>query len=260
MKKRALKCQRFSVKNLPAATIAEMYKLFEQYYQGTSFDTFVSDLKQKDYVFIIFQQKNNIIKGFSSIVVKEFDFDGRPARVAFSGDTVIDREYWGQRVLGTEFLKFLFILKLQKLNTPLYWFLISKGYKTYLLMANNFDEYYPRYEVKTPDKFMTIIDRFGNDFFGEKYDQKNGVVLSKDKDRLREVIAPISDDLLETNPRVKFFQDKNPHWSEGNELACVARMTLLMPLKYQLKKSRNQTLVPFAGSLFDSLRTWSEDV
>lgn len=231
-----------SVKDLPVATIAEMYKLFEQYYQGTSFETFVSDLKQKDYVFIIFQQKNKLIKGFSSIVVKEFDFDGRPARVAFSGDTVIDREYWGQRVLGTEFLKFLFILKLQKLNTPLYWFLISKGYKTYLLMANNFDEYYPRYEVKTPDKFLKIINRFGKEFFDDKYDQQNGVVLSKDKDRLKEAIAPITKDLLDKNPRVKFFQEKNPKWNQGDELACVARMTLMMPFKYQLKTFRNQLL------------------
>ena len=48
-------------------------------------------------------------------------------------------------------------------------------------------------------------------------------------------IAPISETLLQTNPKIAFFQQVNPHWQRGAELACLARMTLWMPLQYALK-------------------------
>ena len=37
---------------------------------------------------------------------------------------------------------------------------------------------------------------------------------------------------------IAFFQRANPAWREGVELACLARMTFAMPLKYAWKALR----------------------
>jgi hypothetical protein len=40
---------------------------------------------------------------------------------------------------------------------------------------------------------------------------------------------------MKNNPRVAFFAESNPDWREGVELACIARMTLVMPVHYAIK-------------------------
>ena len=36
-------------------------------------------------------------------------------------------------------------------------------------------------------------------------------------------------------PRVAFFERSNPGWAQGDELLCLARMDLVMPVRYALK-------------------------
>ena len=62
----------------------------------------------------------------------------------------LNKQFWGSPALGIQFLIYLWKLKIKSITRPVYWFLISKGYKTYLLMANNFSEHYPRFEKSTP--------------------------------------------------------------------------------------------------------------
>lgn len=50
------------------------------------------------------------------------------------------QRFWGRRSLGVAFLIYMFKKKLARPSVPLHCFLISRGYKTYLLMANNFNE------------------------------------------------------------------------------------------------------------------------
>ena len=58
--------------------------------------------------------------------------------------------------------------------TPVWWFLISKGYKTYLLLANNFINYYPRYELPTPPLYKDLIGQSALKLYPENYDQHSG--------------------------------------------------------------------------------------
>lgn len=218
-----------------------MYLLFCRYYSNVTLDQFYKDLNKKDYVFLLRDKETLDVKGFSTIVELEIEYNNKKIRGFFSGDTVVDKEYWGQGTLGINFLKFLFIQKLKKPFSPLYWFLISKGYKTYLLMANNFKNHYPRHEEKTPKKIKWIIDSFSKELYGKFYNPKSGVIsYSKHetniKDCLKSDITPITKDMLMANDRIKFFAKRNPGWQEGDELACIAKMTFSMPFNYQVKQ------------------------
>ena len=44
------------------------------------------------------------------------------------------------------------------------------------------------------------------------------------------------------NKRIEFFAHNNPQWEQGDELACIAKMTLSMPFYYQYKILRKQFL------------------
>ena len=235
-----LVCFNQRISQLEKSEKEAMYLLFCRYYSNVTLDQFYKDLNKKDYVFLLRDKITLDVKGFSTIAELNVEYNNRNIRGYFSGDTVIDKEYWGQGTLGVNFLKFLFLQKLKRPFSPLYWFLISKGYKTYLLMANNFKEHYPRYEQKTPNDKKWIMDSFGKELYGKYYDHNKGIITyskheANIKDCLKSDITPITKEMLFANDRIKFFAEQNPDWQAGDELACIAKMTFSMPFYYQYK-------------------------
>ena len=221
------------VSELNDQQIVDMFYVFRRYYNNVSEKQFRIDLAEKDALFLLMDRAENKIRGFSTIV--ELNVNGH--RGVFSGDTIIEKEFWGQGTLGVAFLKYLFMKKLRNPFRPLYWFLISKGFKTYLLMANNFSNHYPRFEREMDHKHQEIMDSFARKLYPEDYISDLGIISFKDKekDSLKECIAPISQEMMDGNDRVRYFATKNKFWQKGDELCCIAEMTLSMPFKYQYK-------------------------
>ena len=104
-------------------------------------------------------------------------------------------------MLGVAFLKYLWLQKFKRPFQPLYWFLISKGYKTYLLMANNFETHFPRYERETPAAMKGLIDDFGTHFFPESYNAESGLIeFDASLGQLKDGIAGVGDLKVLTHP------------------------------------------------------------
>lgn len=222
------------VASLDEASLARMFALFDAYYEEVSFDVFHADLSRKDDVILLFDEGGDI-QGFSTMKNVVVSVHGRTVRGLFSGDTVVAKAYWGQRVLGRAFLAYLFRKKARHPLSPFWWLLISKGFKTYLLMANNFQEYYPRFEQETPAEAQAILDAFARALYPDEYDAKTGLIsFERSHGHVRCGIADITPELLE-NPKIAYFQQKNPTWPAGTELACIARMTWSMPVFYAAK-------------------------
>lgn len=228
------------VRRLTAADRDQMFALFAHYYSGVSRAVFRKDLDAKNDV-IILRDSLGDIRGFSTLLQMAIPHEGRTHYGIFSGDTVVDREFWGTRVLGHCFLRYMFIQRLRRPWSPLWWFLISKGYKTYLLMANNFPEHWPRHENETPDGRQALLDAFAMHSFSEAYDQDSGLLrFPESAGRLRAGVAAASPKLVANNDRVRFFVDRNPDWASGVELACIASMSWSMPLRYAMKAAGKQ--------------------
>lgn len=232
---RKLKATTVTVGELVPADCARMFVLMQDYYDAVSEQQFFADLAKKDAV-ILLRDSRRLIQGFSTLVTIRVEAEGRRARGVFSGDTVLDRAYWGSRALGRAFLRYLFIEKLRSPFEPLYWLLISKGYKTYLMMANNFAEHYPRYEKPVPARVRHLMDAFYTTLYPQAYDPTTGLIETPTEAyRLKAAVAPVAARLVEANPRIAYFERRNPRWREGCELACIACMTLRMPLRFALK-------------------------
>ena len=231
----ALKSDTVSIRRLTPEDKARMLQLMQEYYEAVTERQFLSDLSKKDAV-ILLKDRERMIQGFSTLATVRVKLGGETLRAVFSGDTVIDKQYWGQRALGKAFLRYLLAEKIKSPFEPLYWLLISKGYKTYLMMANNFSEHYPRFERSTPDRAKLILDSFYLALYPDRYDPQTGLIEPEGEAcRLKSGVAAIPTALLKSNPRIAFFEQSNPRWREGAEMACVARMTFAMPFYYALK-------------------------
>ncbi|MEK6773538.1 MAG: hypothetical protein AABY64_06340 [Bdellovibrionota bacterium] len=213
-----------------------MYAIFSKYYINHNRNTFLDDLYEKDHVIMLRDKENKTIQGFSTLLKVSIKSGRSHVTGIFSGDTVLEKEYWGNKALGVAFLRYLWIEKIKNPFRPVFWFLISKGYKTYLLMANNFQTHFPRFEMATPPRYQKIMDSFYSKKFPQYYRPEKGLIeFESHSCSLKEKVAEISLDLLK-NQRVQFFTKMNPHWDRGFELACLSEMTILMPLKYFFKK------------------------
>jgi hypothetical protein len=210
--------------DLSTAQREQMFALMESYYECTDRATFDADLSEKDCVILILDEPTNQLKGFSTQMLLHLQLPGRSIRALFSGDTIIDRDARGQRSLFQVSGWLLRAFMAAYPDEELYWFLISKGYKTYHFLPLFYHEFYPRYEVPTPPRFRAVIDALGGYKFPAAYDSAAGIVRAGPQScRLRPGAADITDRLAD--PHVRFFAERNPRHADGDELCCIAPLS-----------------------------------
>jgi hypothetical protein len=213
-----------SVSDLSYLDMKSMYAIFEQYYLNTTFQLFKSDLLEKTGVFIVRDPKENRLVGFSTILERDFLVDGKARHAFFSGDTIIEKAYWGSRALQRAMYRYVIRYKLRYPTKPVYWMLISKGFKTYLLLANNYYTYYPHYDQKH-QHLQKYVESYCRQYFPNYFDEKTGLLdFGENYQALRPDVAPISMEMREENGKIAFFERCNPTWVNGTELPCIGEI------------------------------------
>ncbi|MGZ5093004.1 MAG: hypothetical protein ACXWCY_07640 [Burkholderiales bacterium] len=207
---------------LRPSEIEEMYRLYDTYYDATSFSQFSHDLAQKSHVVSL--ATNEALAGFSTIAVLSFEFEGAVNRALFSGDTIIRHDLWGEQALATAFCRFAGEQKAAHLDVPLYWFLISKGYRTYRYLSAFAHEYYPNPRVPTPSVMRARMEHLARMRFGDAFDAETGVLrFGESKGHLRGQWADVRDALV-SHESVSFFLERNPNYRAGEELVCLTEL------------------------------------
>lgn len=225
-------------RNLDPATLDRMWDLFSTYYADVNRDGFERDLRGKDHVILLRCDRDKSLQGFSTITTFRRVVQGRVVVGIFSGDTIVDKAYWRQTALQRAFLSYVMRVKLKNPHRPVYWFLISKGFRTYLLLAKNFPEYWPRYDKPTPPWQAAIIDDFARLRFAEAWKPDLGILhFDHPAGRLRQSIAPV-DDAARALPEVRFFEQRNPHHAAGDELCCLGKIDGHLWASYMTKLAR----------------------
>jgi hypothetical protein len=206
--------------------VREMFKVFCRYYENTSLEQFISDLNRKSGAFIIRRKIDDAIVGFSTMGIYHMEVDGKKIRGIFSGDTILEKEYWGNRAMNAAFVKRLVLEAIKDPFTPQYWFLISKGYKTFLLLTRNFPDYYPHPEHENPH-MKHIVEAYCDKLFPGKLDRDTMVLdFGEGSNCLKSDVTPISA-AQRNETDIAFFEQRNPQWERGTELPCVGRADLV---------------------------------
>ena len=219
--------------------IERMHKLFSTIYENADVPTFLRDLSRKDGAIIVRDKRTKEICGFTTIKKVPL-WDGRRRAIGvFSGDTVLDPSCWGDRALKDAFTRHLLYLWLTSWGRPLYWLLISKGYKTYMLLVNNFVNYHPRPDGAVDPKLELLVRDYSEQLFPGKYDERRGVLdFGEGSQRLREEVAPITAEMRLHNPVINYFERRNPGWRVGHELPCIAEISISLLKRYLVKERR----------------------
>lgn len=212
-------CSRvIKIKEITEKEKNQMLNLMQEFYDNVTLEIFKDDLEKKDYCVMLYNT-NGDVKGFSTQQEISLQVDEEKINGIFSGDTIIHKEYWGSLELYKAFAR-----KFIKEDEDYYWFLISKGYKTYKMLPLFFKEFYPNYKAKTPGFEKKVIDTFGTSKFPKDYDKSSGVNKYKEiKDRLKDGVADITQKQLKDKD-IEYFTKINPGYIKGEDLVCLAKL------------------------------------
>lgn len=228
-----------TIDELHPETVDAMWSLFSRYYADVARERFEADLREKDSV-ILLRDEGRKLRGFSTLVHLEGEVDGEAFGAVFSGDTIIDHRFWGQTALQQAFFRHLVARKLKRPFRPLWWFLISKGYKTYLLLARNFPTYWPRHDRPTPPHELALLDALARAKYPDAWRPDLGILRFEEKlGRLRGSVAPIGARDLE-DPHIRYFVERNPGHAAGDELVCAGRIDLALCTEFLSKMARKK--------------------
>lgn len=219
--------------------ILDMYGLFCQYYDNVDFNTFVRDMNKKQAVIMIREKKSRGMRGFSTITEVPLTFKNRKAIGVFSGDTIMHKDHWGSSALHRAFFLYIVNLLIRNPHRRIFWILISKGYKTYLLLANNWDNYYPRHDRPVQPEYEAIVESYCDQLWPGVYDKKTKTLnFGANYQCLKGEVTPITDHMRKKFPKIAYFEKCNPNWVDGVELPCVGEAKLSNALSYARKFAR----------------------
>ncbi|MCB1331704.1 MAG: hypothetical protein KDK28_20565 [Maritimibacter sp.] len=205
---------------VPDETRDEMYALFARAYDGTDRTRFETDLAAKRDVLLL-RTGDGRIAGFTTLAVFDETDQGQPIRCVFSGDTLVDPACWGTQALNFAWIRHIASIRAEAPDIPLYWLLISKGFRTYRYLSTFARHYVPGPDGPGDPALAVLRDRLAARLFGAAFDPARGVVsYAPPRDRLTPALA----DLPRTGraaTEARRFVRLNPGYASGEELVCL---------------------------------------
>jgi len=194
-----------------------MLGLMEETYDGVVPARFFADLDAKDGVILLTDE--GVVRGFSTFALLRTRFEGEDIEALFSGDTVIHRDSWGSPAL---FVAFAALMRQRLDATPAcrhWWFLITKGLRTYLILPLYFRDFHPSCERQTPPRERRLLEHLCDLRFPGLLDRDRGLLPIR-ADRLKPALTdgPLS---AGRSPHARHFLACNPDFAGGDELPCL---------------------------------------
>ena len=200
-----------------------LFAIFARHYSNVTWSRFLADLRDKDHVLLLRGPgPGGPVRGFSTQKIMRARVEGREVRAVFSGDTVIDRAYWGEQQLVRSWCRYSGAVWAEVPECPLYWLLISKGHRTYLYLPLFFRRYAPRPDGGLLPFEEAVGHALAVQAFGPAYRPEAGILeFPRPLGNLVPELAEIPPG-RRRDPRVAFFLARNPGYRQGTELVCLA--------------------------------------
>ena len=199
----------------------ELFALFDEHYDGATWENFRRDLSTKGWVIVVRDEANRI-QGFTTLAIYESLVRDQPIGVIFCGDTIVRPAFWGRRELLRRWMKTV-LAQTAQLPQLLYWFLICSGYKTYRTLPVFAKEFYPCYAKPTPPEVQALMHQLATERFGADYCPERGIIrFSTGATPLKCGVADVTPERMQ-DPHIAFFVAHNPGYIQGDELVCLAQ-------------------------------------
>jgi hypothetical protein len=199
-----------------------MFALLAAHFAGVDRSTFDRDLDEKSCA-ILLEDSDGVLRGFTTLLVYESRVDGTAVSVIYSGDTIVERTWWGSPVLARTWIAAALTAAPAGDPREVYWLLLTSGFRTYRFLPVFFQEFYPRFDAVTPLRQARLLDSLAHERFGHEYDAGAGVV----RFARPQVLAPDLIALPEgrmPDRHIAFFVERNAGFVRGDELVCLTRI------------------------------------
>lgn len=205
-------------RSLEAVTTRAMFALLAAHFDGVDERTFESDLAAKNAA-ILLEDERGLLRGFSTLLVCESPALGKGATVVYSGDTIVERAWWGSDALPRTWIRAVRALAPAD-GGALYWLLLTSGFRTYRFLPVFFRQFHPRHDAPRMPEAQAGLDGVARELFGARYDAATGIVRF---DRPQVLAAELLDvpERRRADPHVRYFLERNPGFVRGDELACL---------------------------------------
>ena len=213
-------------KNLTQSSIERMYCIMEQNYSSISFPSFKNDLKNKQFIGLL-KDIGNQIQGFTTYAINPFGLGNSEYNILFSGDTIISPPYWGSQELAKVWCTTVGGLISGIPEKQWYWFLLSKGHRTYLYLPLFFKKYYPAVNKSEQADLFPIINKCADAMYGSNWKPKKKVItFDKSHGELKKIHAETTLKKVKSNVHIDFFLRRNPGFENGDELTCMTELSI----------------------------------
>lgn len=210
-----------SIRDLSNDTINAMESLYLENFDGSSVALFRGDLADKDEAILLYHGPRLI--GFTTLKIFEVTWRQHPARIVYSGDTIVSQQHWGQQTMAFAWISRIGQIKKDAPDLPLYWFLLVKGHRTFKYLSVFGKSFYPHWSVPRND-LKSLADQLAAAKFGNDYDPATGIVkFPSSRGHLKKTIAHASPEEL-SKAATRFFFSKNPGYLAGHELVCICEL------------------------------------
>jgi hypothetical protein len=173
----------------------------------------------------LWRARGGALVGLAGLDVYTVAWRARTRIIVFTSSVVTDEQYRGRNLVLRTGLRVLLREKRRRPLAAAYWFFDTFSYKSYLVLARNLREFWPRRDGATPPDTLAFIDELASRRYGPDWNRESGVVRRSGYKRLRSTTAPI-DRALSSDPDVNFFEAANPGHREGDMLVCLAPLTV----------------------------------
>lgn len=212
--------------SLNAEQRAAMYALMTSNYDHVEETHFLVDLNNKSLVGLLCNT-DNVIIGFTTFAINPKQCGQEDYSILFSGDTIIEPQYWGTQILAKGWCFTVGQIIASDISKNWYWYLMSKGHRTYMFLPLFIHSYYPSLiPSQEDDIYKKIANEVSIKLYGHCWKEKQGIIkFDSAHGQLNRKLS--SDSYKKTkNEHVNFFLRNNPNFSQGDELVCVAKLEL----------------------------------
>lgn len=239
-------------KELDTRSVNRMYKLMTDNYDRVNRTLFEKDLGAKDLVLLLLDEQE-VIQGFTTLGINPSG-DGVPDipgtsgnyHILFSGDTVVAPQHWGSQTLMKAWCYTVGRIMGAHRDKPWYWYLMSKGHRTYMYLPLFCKTYYPSLQACDEETALKgIADRVSSGLFPGSWRPEEGIIRFNSS--LGELKPELAGKTWEKkhHPHVAYFLTRNPGFYKGEELVCIAPLrpdNLLRAAKNQVEKGMREPL------------------
>lgn len=208
---------------LDAAARAELFEFCDRF-SSRHRDRFEAQLAKDETVFLVRASITGHLVGFGTVTVHPVRHQGRAATVIYTGWTMISPEFRRhgiiQRVGFAEFLR----QRLKHPLRPIYWMMTSSTLNSYLVMARNFHDSYPRAGRGLSDQERAYVEQVLQ-HNGTPWNPDTGVIERGGASFYREGRVDLG--AVDTrDPDIAFYVQANPGQAKGDSLVCLAPLNL----------------------------------